>query len=138
MRMTGGCLCGAVRFEAGRVPEAIGVCHCAQCRRWASGPYFAARAEEVSFTGEESLGHYRSSDWAERGFCTTCGSSLFYHMLDEAHYMMAVGAFDDPSRFRLAQEVFIDEKPAFYAFAGESETSTGDDFFVGRPAPQGD
>jgi hypothetical protein len=53
-------------------------------------------------------------------------------MVEEAHYMMAAGAFDDPSRFRLAVQVFIDEKPAFYSFAEETKTSTGDDFFVGR------
>ena len=132
MKMTGGCLCGAVRFEAGDVPEEMGICHCGQCRRWASGPYFAVRGNDVSFEGEENLGRYRSSDWAERGFCKLCGSSLFYHMHEEPFYMLAVGAFDDQSRFTLKRQVFIDEKPAFYAFAGETENSSGDDFFVGR------
>ena len=132
MKMTGGCLCGAVRFEAEDVPEEIGVCHCGQCRRWASGPYFAVRAGEVRFAGEENLGRHASSDWAERGFCKLCGSSLFYHMHDEPFHMMAVGAFDDQSRFVLAREVFIDEKPAFYGFAQETTTSSGDDFFTGR------
>ncbi len=132
MTMTGGCLCGAVRFEADDVPHEMGVCHCGQCRRWASGPYFAVRGDGVRFEGEENLGRYRSSGWAERGFCRTCGSSLFYHMLEEPFYMLAAGAFDDQSGFRLARQVFIDEKPAFYAFAQETQDSAGDDFFVGR------
>ncbi len=135
--MTGGCLCGAVRFEAEDVPAEMGVCHCGQCRRWASGPYFAVRAGAVRFEGEENLGRYRSSEWAERGFCRTCGASLFYHLLEAPHYMLAVGAFDDQSAFRLAREVFVDEKPGFYSFAEETRTSTGDDFFVGRPERKG-
>ena len=44
--------------------------------------------------------------------------------------MMAVGSFDDQSGFELSRQVFIDEKPGFYSFAQETETSTGDDFFA--------
>ena len=121
-----------MRFAAEDVPDEIGVCHCGQCRRWASGPWFAVRGNNLRFEGEESLGRYASSAWAERGFCKRCGSNLFYHMHDEPFYMLSVGAFDDQSRFRLAREVFIDEKPAFYGFAQKTATSTGDDFFVRR------
>jgi hypothetical protein len=134
MQMTGQCLCGAVKFTAEDVPHQIGACHCGQCRRWASGPYFAVRAGSVTFEGEDNLGRYRSSDWAERGFCKQCGSSLFYRMIEEDRYMMAVGSFDDQSGFELARQVFIDQKPGFYAFAQETKTSTGDDFFA-RYAP---
>lgn len=132
MTMTGGCLCGAVRFEAEEVGEQVGACHCGQCRRWTSGPYFAVRGSNVRFAGEENLGRYASSEWAERGFCKRCGSSLFYRMHDEPFHMLAVGAFDDQSRFHLARQVFIDEKPGFYDFAQETKDSSGDDFFVGR------
>jgi hypothetical protein len=133
MQKTGHCLCGAVRFTA-EVPREIGVCHCGQCRRWASGPYFAAAAKGVSFEGAEHIGRYRSSDWAERGFCRKCGGHLFYHMIREDRYMMAVGAFDDPSGFELARQVFIDDKPGFYALRQQTQTSTGDDFFTRFPA----
>ena len=51
--MTGKCLCGAVKFTAEDVPHQIGVCHCGQCRRVSSGPYFAVAAGSVSFEGEE-------------------------------------------------------------------------------------
>ncbi len=130
MTMTGQCLCGAVRFTAQDVAHQVGACHCGQCRRCASGPYFAVRAGSVSFEGEDNLGRYRSSDWAERGFCKVCGSNLFYRMIEEDRYMMAVGAFDDQSGFELAYQVFIDQKPGFYSFAQETPTSTGDDFFA--------
>jgi len=134
MPMTGQCLCGAVRFSAEDVAHQIGACHCVQCRRWASGPYFAVRAGSVAFEGEDNIGCYRSSGWAERGFCKQCGSSLFYRMIEEDRTMMAVGAFDDQSGFELVHQVFIDQKPDFYALAQETRTSTGDDFFA-RYAP---
>lgn len=133
MTMTGQCLCGAVRFSAQDVRRKTGACHCGQCRRWASGPYCAVPAGSVRFEGEDSLGRYRSSGWAERGFCKSCGSSLFYRMVEDDRYMMAVGSFDDQSRFELAFQVFIDEKPGFYSFAQETATSTGDDFFARNP-----
>lgn len=137
MAITGQCLCGAVKFTAEDVPHQIGVCHCGQCRRWASGPYFAVAASGVSFTGAGNIGRYRSSDWAERGFCKMCGSSLFYRMIREDRYMMAVGSFDDQSGFELARQVFIDEKPDFYDFAQATKTSTGDDFFTRFPTLKG-
>ncbi len=132
MSGTGRCLCGAVSFTAD-IGSRIGACHCGQCRRWASGPYFAVAAKNLRFEGEEGLGRYRSSDWAERGFCRKCGSSLFYRMIKEDRYMMAVGAFDDPSGFELARQVFIDDKPGYYDLTPLTKTSTGDDFFTRYP-----
>ena len=131
MTMTGGCLCGAVRFETEASGE-VGVCHCGQCRRWASGPWLSVQCENVRFEGEENLARYASSDWAERGFCKRCGSNLFYRILKDPFCMLAAGTFDDQSRFHLTHQVFIDEKPAYYDFAQETRTSVGDDFFVRR------
>ena len=137
MEMTGHCLCGAVTFAADVGPK-IGACHCGQCRRWASGPYFAVAAKSVAFEGAENIGRYRSSGWAERGFCKTCGGSLFYHMLNEGRYMMAVGSFDDQSDWEIGRQVFIDEKPGFYDLSPLGRTSTGDDFFTRYPALKGE
>jgi hypothetical protein len=90
------------------------------CRRWSGGsPFFAAQAKNVIFESEESIGRYTSSDWAERGFCKKCGSTLFYLLKQTQAYHMSVGAFDDPSAFRLALEIFIDQKPDGYALAGD-------------------
>jgi hypothetical protein len=89
------------------------------CRRWAGGPVLAALAHEVTFDGAENLQRFRSSEWAERGFCKHCGSHLFYFLVPVARYLMSVGSFDDGSPFELVQEIFIDHKPAGYAFAGD-------------------
>jgi hypothetical protein len=89
------------------------------CRRWAGGPVLAASVGSVTFEGAETVGRYASSDWAERGFCRVCGSNLFYHLKSTGQYMLCVGAFDDPGAFQLAGEIFIDHRPAGYAFAGD-------------------
>ena len=133
MDKTGQCLCGAVTFVA-ETGHQIGACHCGDCRRWAWGSYFAVAAKSVRFEGGKNLGRYKSSEWAERGFCKVCGGNLFYHMLKEDRYMMAVGAFDDQSGFEIARQVFIDDKPGFYDLSPLGTTSTGDDFFSSYPA----
>jgi hypothetical protein len=120
MKQSGKCLCGAVRFEADQVETHHHACHCSMCRRWSGGaPFFAAATRSVAFASTESLGRYQSSEWAERGFCRSCGTTLFYYLKPAQTYMMSVGAFDDPSPFRLAREIFIDHKPEGYAFAGD-------------------
>lgn len=68
---------------------------------------------------------YRSSPWAERGFCGRCGSNLFFHYLPAGSHGLLAGLFPDDALEPLAEEIFIDEKPAYYAFAGEAEKLTG-------------
>ena len=83
----------------------------------------------VTFSKLESLARFASSDWAERGFCRACGTTLFYFLKPTQRYLMSVGAFDDPSPFRLVREIFIDRKPDGYAFAGDHERWTESETF---------
>jgi hypothetical protein len=123
---TGKCLCGAVKFSAEVVSENHSVCHCSTCRRWCGGgPFFAVRTRSVTFEGDDSLARYASSDWAERGFCKGCGTTLFYFLKPASAYMMSVGSFDDHAPFKLASEIFVDDKPDGYAFAGDHPRLTG-------------
>src|SRR6187549_2791530 len=79
--MTGHCLCGAVTFTAEKVETEHHACHCGMCRRWSGGaPLMCTAVENVSFTGEDKLKRYDSSQWAQRGFCGECGTSLFYFL----------------------------------------------------------
>jgi hypothetical protein len=121
---SGRCLCGAVRFSAETVETHFHVCHCGMCRRWSGAPGFAAAAEGVRFEGEENIVRYLSSDWAERGFCKRCGTGLFYFLIPTGQYSMQVGVFDEPTDFTLTEEIFIDHKPAGYAFAGDLPKKT--------------
>ncbi len=117
--VSGQCLCSAVKFKASDADEHFHVCHCGMCRRWATGPLMVVRAEGIEFSGVEDLARYRSSEWAERGFCKKCGSSLFYFLVPANQSFLSVGALDDSSALTLGSEIFIDHKPANYELAGE-------------------
>ena len=138
MSMTGGCLCGAVRFEAEDVSNELHVCHCGTCRGWSGGGGFAVSVGSVTFTGEDSLERYASSAWAERGFCRSCGTHLFYHLHEPSNYVMWLGAFDDQTGFSLTQEIYVDRKPAGFALAGDHERLTEAEFMasIGMPPPE--
>lgn len=127
---SGRCLCGAITFTAQEVNTEIHACHCDMCRRWNGGPALAASVGSVTFTGEEHLTRFDSSAWAERGFCNRCGSNLFYRLKDADHYIVAMGAFDDPSTLKLSGEIFIEEKPSAYDLAGDHSRMTGEEFIA--------
>ena len=97
----------------------------------------AATVERVSFDGGENLGRFASSEWAERGFCKTCGTNLFYYLKPADQYVICVGAFDDPKPFRLVGEIYIDKKPEGYAFAGDLPKQTEAEFLAQFAPPGG-
>lgn len=127
MQRTGKCLCGAVRFTAELHPK-ISACHCGMCRQWTGGVLLTASAKDIRFEGEDAITVYTSSDWAERGFCSRCGSSLFFRITAKGPYegmtSVAFGALEDTSEMSLETEWFIDHKPQAYAFAGEHKLLT--------------
>jgi len=99
-KLTGGCLCGAVRYEATGPFRGVVVCHCGQCRKWhgAAPGYTAVDKPRFALTsGEDSLRWYRSSPSATRGFCAACGSSLFWQGDGRAHISIAAGTLDGPT-----------------------------------------
>ena len=116
---TGQCLCGAVKFTAEDVETEFGVCHCVMCQRWAGGPFFSTTTGQVTFTGEEHLTRYPSSAWAERAFCSICGSNLYYRITKLDNHEMCIGAFDNKDGLIMTSEIFADAKPAGFEFAGD-------------------
>ena len=115
----GSCLCGAVRFTVtGDLPPPD-ACHCVQCRKH-SGHCFASTdvpRSALTVTGEEQVSWYRSSAQVRRGFCATCGSSLFFDPLARDWIGVAMGAFDTPTSTHLAMHIFVAEKGDYYAIA---------------------
>ena len=90
--LTTRCLCGDTSLTVVPKSMEIGACHCNTCRKWSGGPFLAIESEQVSLTGN-NVGHYDSSEWAERVFCQQCGTHLFYKLKDgHAHYV-PVGLF---------------------------------------------
>lgn len=131
----GGCLCGKVRFTAENIDPKFHACHCGMCRRWTSSPMFVVTAGSVTFGGDHRPAVYESSEWAERGFCKHCGSTLFYR-LKSGEYFMSVGAFDDASPFEMASEIYVDHHPGGYKFAGDHAHMTEADILAHFAPPQ--
>jgi hypothetical protein len=116
---SGKCLCGAVRFEAQDVDPHVHACHCSMCRHWNGGPALAVSVGSVTFTGDENIGRFASSDWAERGFCKECGSNLFYFLkIEPSRYIMWAGSFDKQD-FEFGGEIFCADKASWYDFSGD-------------------
>jgi hypothetical protein len=125
---TGGCLCGAVRFSATLAKPEIDACHCGMCRRWSGGVFLSVPASTLSVDNEDALGIFASSDYGERVFCRHCGTSLFWRMRDGSHAVVSMQALDDQSGLTFVEEIFIDDKPAAYAFANPTRKLTGAQF----------
>jgi hypothetical protein len=119
--ITGGCLCGAVRYEAEGEPMMMGYCCCRDCQK-ASGsgfiPFMGFAANKVRFTGKTvqfATRSWRGGD-AVRNSCSVCGGLVFGGIVgvDDSHTIYA-GSLDDPSHFRPAMVIFNRHRPAWVA-----------------------
>ena len=95
---TGGCLCGAVRYEATVVKSENWYCHCSMCQK-ASGSVVSTSAivkknQLCILKGTPKF--YQSSTSVERGFCANCGSPLFFRPISEDWISILSGTLDDP------------------------------------------
>ena len=136
---TGHCLCGAVRLTVTNPCLELGVCHCEMCRRWTGLAFLGLAVPEtaIRIDGGDHVRRYASSAWAERCFCDTCGSTLWYRLTKPGaprDYYMAAGLLDDLSGMRLAHEIYIDRKPEAFAFAGPTHQMTEAEFLASLPA----
>jgi hypothetical protein len=105
----GGCLCGAVRYRATSPPTRGVICHCRMCRKHSGAPVLAFvhfRAEDFAWI-RGAPARYRSSIFAERGFCSACGSTLSMHEAVLAdRVQIAVGSLDEPQRVHIDDHVW--------------------------------
>ena len=117
----GGCLCGSVSFEAEEPLRHVIACHCSQCRR-TSGHFWAATSVPLGrfrLTRESAaLRWFRSSPAATRGFCSTCGASLFWKPEGEPRIAIAAGALDGPTGLALSTHIHTEGAGDYYAPEG--------------------
>ena len=107
----GGCMCGAIRYRATTPPLRCVICHCADCRKHSGAPclsfvHFAI--DSFEWIGSEPT-RYRSSQYAERGFCPNCGSTLSMH--EEVLYervQVTLGSLDAPSNVKPQDHVWTE------------------------------
>lgn len=118
----GQCLCGAVRVSAAVDKPRLRVCHCDMCRQHTSGAFFSLEtvAGSVEVTGPAQ--DFKSSDWASRGFCGTCGSTLWYKM--DGTRNLSAGLFPDAGGGMLKVEFFADNCPQGYTLSGDHKKMT--------------
>ena len=113
----GGCLCGAIRYQSTAAPVRCVICHCSMCRKHSGAPILAfVHFPLDSFRWlKEEPARYRSSQFAERGFCPTCGSTLTMHeeILDD-RVQIAVGSLDEPERVRPDDHVWTKDQIAWF------------------------
>lgn len=115
----GSCLCGTVRFEVAGTLNPPDACHCSNCRKQ-SGHFWASTdvpRSALTLHGADSLTWYHSSDRVQRGFCSTCGSVLFWDPIQQDTIAIAMGAFDQPTGTRLALHIFVADKGDYYDIA---------------------
>jgi len=125
--MKGQCVCGATTFTVELKNHDVHACHCSICRRQTSGVIMTIDVEQGSlqFTQDQHLSIYNSSAWGERGFCNCCGTNLFWRTKDQSYCNINAFALDQqPQDIKFDMEIFIDNKPEFYAFNNETKKLT--------------
>jgi hypothetical protein len=118
-KLGGGCLCGAIRYEIAGPLRPVVCCHCEQCRK-SSGHFVAASAcqpGDITFISDGSLSWYRSSRKAQRGFCATCGSSLFWRPEHERYVSIMAGTLDRPTGLQTACHIYVESASDYYAIS---------------------
>jgi len=126
--LTGGCLCGTVRYEASAPFTRASICHCSMCRKAAGAPYMSfltlPRAQLRLTAGTPAT--YRSSERAERGFCASCGTALFYDELGADYLDVSSATLDEPGQAPPSDQIFaadaiswVDAVPALPSYPVE-------------------
>jgi hypothetical protein len=116
LTVTGGCYCGAVRYRASGVRAQVTECHCSQCRRqsgyrWGST---AAPMEKVEIDGADAITWFSASPSARRGFCSTCGSHLFWEPTNGGDLGILAASVDEPNRLAVAKHIHVADKGCYY------------------------
>ena len=110
--LTGGCLCGAVRFEVTEPLVSSGYCHCTRCqRRTGTAASPGARIAPGSLrvlAGEEHIRAYEPDDGFAKVFCSACGSSLWSRSQEDPDIVsIRLGAFDGDPGIRPTYRQFV-------------------------------
>ena len=117
--LTGGCLCGGVRYRIDGPRRDVIVCHCENCRRTHGhqAAYTSVARSDLELLEQQTLEWYHDSSpdtW--RGFCRRCGSSLFWDARDGRGKMaVSAGTLDDSRELKTIGHVFVSEAGHYYA-----------------------
>jgi hypothetical protein len=115
VRATGGCLCGAVRYEVAGPLRDVVICHCARCRRTHGhvAAYASCAPADLRLVEEEGLRWYES-DGRHQGFCGSCGSRLFWRAEGRDSVSITAGSIDEPTGLKTVKHIFTEQPGDYY------------------------
>ena len=113
---TGSCLCGKVAFTIDGDLSPPSACHCGQCRKQSGHVWSSTwtHQDNLSFTASDTLRWFRASETARRGFCSECGSFLFWQHNEEDTISISMGALSAPTGLKLSKHIFVADKGDYY------------------------
>ena len=110
------CLCGGIKIKVkGKLRHVIN-CHCSQCMKTHGNyaAYTACPKENITYIKKRTLKWYVSSKIAKRGFCVTCGGSMFYKLLNSNNISIAAGMFNNSTKLKTYSNIFTKGKLDYY------------------------
>ena len=118
---TGGCCCGAVRYQVSASLTPVTYCHCSKCRRWHGhvGAYTAVERAGFRLTEARGLRWHAVSPTVRRGFCGECGSSLLFDEAPDPKMSICAGTLDEPTGVREKAHIFVGSKGDYYEIDGD-------------------
>ena len=128
--ITGGCLCGGVRYAIHRAADDIQICHCQRCRKAQGGPLAAnlpvAAADFELLDGAELLRDYESTPGKHRLFCRVCGSPIISRRdASPDAVRVRAGTLDDDPGVRPASQAFVSEAAPWWPIASDLPAYAG-------------
>ena len=118
--LTGGCQCGAVRYEWTVRPAHSSVCYCRMCQKASGQPlmgFTGGKRENLTWTrGQPAF--FKSSNLAERGFCRDCGTPLTYAFEGTGRISVTINSLDDPEAMPPTKQYGIESKVAWFDAIG--------------------
>ncbi|MCP3137511.1 GFA family protein [Pyxidicoccus xibeiensis] len=121
---TGGCFCGAIRYEVSAPMTGVTYCHCSKCRRWHGhvGAYTAVDRDGFRLTEARGLKWHSVSPTVRRGFCVECGSSVLFDETPDPKISICAGTLDAPTGVREKAHIYTASKGDYYEVSGELPT----------------
>ena len=110
------CLCGGIKISVKGKLRNVSNCHCSQCMKTHGNfaAYTACLEENITFINKKSLKWFKSSNIAKRGFCSTCGASIFYKQNKSDKISIAAGVFEYPTKLKTVSNIFTKGKLDYY------------------------
>ncbi len=120
--VSGGCFCGAVRYEAEVNLRAAYYCHCRSCQKLSGTPAEIAvfvKPGTLRFTKEEPK-YFQTSPFAKQGFCQHCGSRLDYVSPEKEEWNnISVGSLDHPEKVMPNEHICVESQLPWYKLADD-------------------